>query len=296
MSISRRTVLSGTGVMFGACALSALVPGAALGAPREFRVHTASAAAGHVDSCIIFGERKAVLVDGQLFAADAAQVAETIAAAGRDLETVFVTHAHPDHHLGLAVIKERFPDVRIVAHAEVAAQIEALAHRQHRVMRQRSGDAIADRTVSVNPLRGDRIAIEGEYLEVIGPLQGDTAVSTALWVPQLGLLAAGDLAYAGTHLWMREVLTPQALDGWRQSIRLLAELRPTVVVPGHRTVDFRNDLGCLAFTRRYLDAWEQAMGAAKSPKDVVGRMQDLMGRLPQENYVHFAAMAAFRRD
>lgn len=296
MSVSRRAVLSGTGAILGASALSAIVPGPALAAPRGFRVHTAPVAAGSVDSCVILGERKALLVDGQLFAADAAHVIEMIAASGRELEAVFVTHAHPDHHLGLAVIKARWPDARIVAHAEVAAQIEALAPRQHRVMRQRSGDAIADRTVTVSPLRRDRLQLEGEWLEVIGPMQGDTAVSTALWVPQLGLLAAGDFAYAGTHLWMREVLSERALDGWRASLRQLEDLRPAIVVPGHRTPSFANDASAFAFTRRYLDSWEAAVSGARTAQEVIDRVRESMGVLPQENYLHFAAGAAFTRE
>ncbi len=294
MSVSRRAVLSGTGVIIGASALTAIVPGQAAAAPRSYRVHTAPATAGSVDSCLVLGERKAVLVDGQLFSADAAQVADLVAATGRTLETVFVTHAHPDHHLGLAVIKERFPAARVVAHPAVAAQIDALAPRQQRVMRQRSGPAIADRLVTVAPLAHDRIELEGERLEVIGPMQGDTAVSTALWVPQLRLLVAGDFAYAGTHLWMREVLSPTALDGWRRSLDLLERLGPQVVVPGHRTPSFGNDPGVFAFTRRYLDSWEAALGTARTAGDMVERMNEAMGRLPQENYLHFAAGAALK--
>ena len=45
----------------------------------------------------------------------ARSLATWIAATGKNLTTVYVTHGHGDHHFGLGVILDRFPGARAVA-------------------------------------------------------------------------------------------------------------------------------------------------------------------------------------
>ena len=42
-------------------------------------------------------------------------VADWVAAGGKDLTIVYITHGHGDHWFGLGVIRERYPKVRAVA-------------------------------------------------------------------------------------------------------------------------------------------------------------------------------------
>jgi glyoxylase-like metal-dependent hydrolase (beta-lactamase superfamily II) len=46
-------------------------------------------------------------------------LADWLAASGKNLTTVYVTHGHGDHWFGLGLIRERFPNVRAVARPEV---------------------------------------------------------------------------------------------------------------------------------------------------------------------------------
>jgi glyoxylase-like metal-dependent hydrolase (beta-lactamase superfamily II) len=55
---------------------------------------------------------------------DVKQIADGIAATGKTLKTVMISHAHPDHFMGLDVIIERFPAVRVVSTQNVVADIE----------------------------------------------------------------------------------------------------------------------------------------------------------------------------
>ena len=46
---------------------------------------------------LIYGELEALLVDTFLSNAQTAELADSIAATGRHLSTIYITHAHPDH-------------------------------------------------------------------------------------------------------------------------------------------------------------------------------------------------------
>jgi len=71
---------------------------------------------------LISGQQDAVLVD-PLLVHQARDLADWVAAHGKNLTAVYVTHGHGDHWFGLRVILERFPQARALA---LPAVIEAM--------------------------------------------------------------------------------------------------------------------------------------------------------------------------
>src|SRR5260370_21642323 len=62
----------------------------------------------------------------------------------------------------------------------------------------------------------------------------DTDDITALWVPSIGLLAAGDSIYNGVHQYVLE--TPNGgFDAWLAAIHKIQSLHPRAVLAGHKT-------------------------------------------------------------
>jgi glyoxylase-like metal-dependent hydrolase (beta-lactamase superfamily II) len=47
-----------------------------------------------------------------------------VAASGKNLVAIYITHAHGDHYFGLKLVLDRFPEARAVATGPVAAAIE----------------------------------------------------------------------------------------------------------------------------------------------------------------------------
>src|SRR4051794_20001905 len=86
---------------------------------------TAVPEAFSVTSTIVIGAEKALLVDAQFALPQAALLAERIRATGRELETIYVTHWHPDHYFGLPAILAEFPAARVVALPENVERIRA---------------------------------------------------------------------------------------------------------------------------------------------------------------------------
>ena len=75
----------------------------------EFDLFTAEVRALASNAVLIKGRDEAVLVDNCLIQSDAEKLVTHDPASGRELTTVLVTHAHPDHYFGLAAITDAFP-------------------------------------------------------------------------------------------------------------------------------------------------------------------------------------------
>src|ERR1700691_1813062 len=68
-----------------------------------------------ITSTLILGEHGAVLVDAMGTVAEAEALADWVALHNRNLETIYITHAHFDHFYGLSILLDRFPGARAIA-------------------------------------------------------------------------------------------------------------------------------------------------------------------------------------
>src|ERR1700740_3538961 len=73
---------------------------------------------------LIYGDRDAVLVDTFLSAQHTKELIDWIAASGRNLTTIYITHAHGDHFLGLKLLLDSFPNAKAFATAAAVAGMQ----------------------------------------------------------------------------------------------------------------------------------------------------------------------------
>ena len=102
----------------GATVAIACVMVATTAAQSKFtlKVHTGRGQVGYdVNSTMIIGERDILLIDPQFSLSEAHKLAAEILETKKRLATIYSTHAHPDHLFGLAVLKQAFPEAKIVA-------------------------------------------------------------------------------------------------------------------------------------------------------------------------------------
>jgi len=78
-----------------------------------------------ISATLISGERDAVLVDALLTAGQATDLTEWVAAHGKNLTAIYITHGHGDHWFGLGTVLDRFPNARAVALPAVVDQMRA---------------------------------------------------------------------------------------------------------------------------------------------------------------------------
>src|SRR5437870_9893217 len=82
----------------------------------QLRVHTGHGQVGYdVNSTLISGEKDMIVIDPQFSLSEAHKLAAKILESKKNLTTIYITHPHPDHLFGLAVLHVAFPNARIVA-------------------------------------------------------------------------------------------------------------------------------------------------------------------------------------
>jgi glyoxylase-like metal-dependent hydrolase (beta-lactamase superfamily II) len=268
--LSRRTLL---GAAAASGAAGALIPGLARAAVSGTEMFTSDEAGLLVGSVVILGERSAVVVDAQFTAGNAGLLADMISATRRRLESIVITHIHPDHLLGLPILLDRFPEARAYAQADVQAVIAQVAGPMHaEIAGSAPAGVFADRVVVPEALTADHLMLEGERIEILPPMAGDTALITPVHIPVLDTLIATDIAYVDTHLWMEEVAATGGIDAWRTSVAALRAIGAGTVLPGHRKAGSPSDATVFDATLAYLDHWETARAASTGPEEFRARL------------------------
>src|SRR4030095_4785581 len=62
-----------------------------------------------IASTLIYGKQEAVLVDTFMTVKQADALVDWVAASGKNLTTIYITHGHGDHWFGISALLERFP-------------------------------------------------------------------------------------------------------------------------------------------------------------------------------------------
>ncbi len=149
-----------------------------------------------IASTLIHGVRDAVLVDAFLMVNQAKALADWVAARGKNLTTIYITHRHGDHWFGVGTLLERFPKARAVATRNAVKKMHQQASPDALARWQASFPGqIPDRLVIAEELEGDVIDLEGRELVAVELGHTDTDSTTCLHVPCIGLVVAGDAVY-----------------------------------------------------------------------------------------------------
>lgn len=224
-------------------------------------------------STLIHGERDAVLVDTLLTTEQSKTLLDWVVASGKNLTAIYITHGHGDHFFGLASLLERFPRAKAVATPEVVrAMREQLtpAWIDNFWRRLFPGD-IPDRLLVAEPLEGDDLELEGRKLVPINAGRTDTAHSTCLHVPSIGLIVAGDVVYNGIHPFLAETDTQSRLE-WISTLDKLEALNPKAVIAGHKVPENNDDPRIIAETRQYLRDFNRLNAATTTARELYGAM------------------------
>jgi len=264
---------------------------AARPAKLELQVITGSPEGFLVNSTLITGARDAVLIDAAFTRGDARRIVAAVRASGKNLTTVYVTHDHPDHYFGLEVIRQAFPSARFVALPGAVAEIERTWQPKVAQWKPLYGDSITSAPVLPTALTGNSITLEGEKLEIIGPVQGDDAVNSFVWIPSLKTVVAGDIVYSGVYVWTAETDTA-ARRHWAATLDRIAALHPAVVVPGHQQRALGTTPASVAFTKEYLAAFDQALASARTSEELQAKVKARYPSLALDIVLKIGAEAA----
>ena len=159
-----------------------------------------------MSSTLISGERDAVLVDTPITVDQVDTLIDWVRASGKTLTTVYITHGHSDHWMGLGRLLEAFPGARGVATPQVVAraQFEATTPAIQAYWNTSFAGDLPEQHVLPEALTGSVVELEGQALHAIPVGQSDTEHSTILHVPSARAVIAGDVVYNGVHMMTAE--------------------------------------------------------------------------------------------
>jgi glyoxylase-like metal-dependent hydrolase (beta-lactamase superfamily II) len=229
---------------------------------------------------LIFGEREAFLVDALCTVREATALADWVALHDRKLTTIYITHGHFDHWLGLSVLLERFPQARAVATAGTVQLMRAAVQQSDRY-RALLPDQVPDKLALAEPLAAPQFELERLPLQVIETGHTDAVDSTALYAPDLGLIVSGDVAYNHCHMYLGDTTAASRAE-WIAALDRLAALEPAAVVAGHKDPTCGNPPAVLHESRGYLEAYGQLREAGVGDRELfeamVNRYPDWISR------------------
>ncbi len=224
-------------------------------------------------SVIIYGEKKAVLVDAQFSLSNAHRLVAEILETGRELTTIYITHEHPDHFMGLPVVKQAFPNAKVLSLKVSADEINNSFEFKAKYWGTHGlGVNATKSTVFIETLEEPVIMLEGRRIEILGPFQGDAPNSSVVWVPSIKTLIASDFIYDHAHSWMAAGKTPELRKAWLDALDRFEALKPEVVVPGHAPTNEYLSPASIDYTRQYIKTYIKKMAETKNSTELIAEM------------------------
>jgi glyoxylase-like metal-dependent hydrolase (beta-lactamase superfamily II) len=242
---------------------------------------------------LISGKRDAVLVDTFLTVDQSNDLADWVAASGKNLTTIYVTHGHGDHFFGLRILLDRFPHAKAVATPEVVDAMlrQSTPDSLEGFWKPRFPGQIPEPIVIAGALQSNEIDLEGHALVAVRLGHTDTNDSTCLHVPSIGLVVAGDAVYSGIHLFQGET-NKQNRHEWINALDTIDELKPRAVVAGHKMPANDDSPRHVDETRRYLRDFTRLDEQTTSARELYDRMLELYPGRANPGSLWGAAVAA----
>jgi glyoxylase-like metal-dependent hydrolase (beta-lactamase superfamily II) len=236
-----------------------------------------SAKTANVNSFVFFDSKEATVIDTARTSKEALEVAKLLKSHGVAVTTIFVTHGHPDHYLGLGALKSEFPNAKIlVATSEVKNDIIAFAQAAERghwlddeplmLPKSEKHPSGFDYGAEIRVLNSDTLNLPGgEKLQIFSDFPPTEAQhETVLYSKNLKSLFASDLVYNQVHLWLGNGVDLRSIKNWQSK---LTELKTKYshskikVYPGHGEV---TDPSIFDVDLKYINDFLAAIESAKS--------------------------------
>jgi glyoxylase-like metal-dependent hydrolase (beta-lactamase superfamily II) len=248
-------------------------------------------------STLLVGGSESVLVDAQFIDSDIAALGDLIEKTGTRLTTIYATHAHADHYLGIGALLERFPGARPLATPGVVDAIKDTLEVQKAQWSALFGDAAVKPTVLPEPMADDVIDLEGSELRAIEVGQGDIRPSTVLHVPAIDTVVSGDVVYNQIHA-MLGLSGPEEWQDWIESVNRVEQLKPTTIVAGHKKPEASDQdvAAMLDDTRSYIADFAELARTAQDEDELVAGMLAKYPAFGNPWTLKFSARAWFSRE
>src|SRR5580658_7421738 len=249
----------------------ALATAASAQSQLQLKVHTGRGMSGYdVNSTMISGKQDMLVIDPQFSLSEARSLAAEIRASKKNLAAIYVTHPHPDHYFGLAVLKQEFPSAKIVALPATINSIKTGWPARQKFWFPTYGDNIpGPDPVLPEELSTGFLTLEGEQFPITGGVQGDGPGNSFVYIPSLKAVVAGDTVFDRVYFGVPK---DKGREEWMKTLDQIAALNPTIVIPGHQGPGATQNMAAIAFMKKYIADWDANVKTSKSAAEIKAKV------------------------
>jgi len=259
--MTRRLVLALAACGTLACAQSKL----------QIKVQTGRGVNGYdVNSTMVSGQTDMLVIDPQFSLSGAHRLAAEILESKKNLTLIYITHPHPDHLFGLAVLHQAFPSARIVALPATAnAAKNAWPARQKFWFPTYGNNIPGPDPVLPEELATPALTLEGEQFPITGGVQGDGPGNSFVSIPSLKAVVAGDTVFDQVYFGIPK---DKAREEWMKTLDQISALQPAILIPGHEGPGAKHDLSAITFMKKYIADWDANVAASKDAAEMKAKV------------------------
>lgn len=244
----------------------------------------ASEKSGLVGNYLLVDHNEALLVDAPMFKPDALSLIDTIKKIGVKLTTLFITHAHPDHYIGVSEIKAAFPEVHVVAQQEVAHEIAVNGRAIYDKIQKQFGENMPAPLIIPDSINTSTIRVGRTKLQILTFRDSEIDITTALWNKRQKQLFTADLVFNKVHLYM----SSKRQNNWITQLNELEKLGAVNVFTGHGG---EANAEAIVQSRKYIEFFQKTLEETKDEQEITNRINAAFPGLRMPGYLKFSLKA-----
>jgi glyoxylase-like metal-dependent hydrolase (beta-lactamase superfamily II) len=256
-----------------------------------------------VNAYFFYDNDTAVLVDCLRNSEEAKRLAGFIKSKGRRLTHVLITHGHPDHYIGMNIMKREFPDTKIVVtRQEIKNDITGFSAWMESVgwlekepaMKPKSelNPAGFDYENNIDILKAKEIKLgDGATLELNSDYAGaECEHLTTIYSKDLNAFFTGDFCYNQVHMWL--AVDKKNITYWKSQLdQFKKEWSPVQpqIYPGHGVA---TDVTLFDDVKKYIENFEETIAISKNRNDAMERMKAIYPDYKEADFLLFNSINA----